>query len=514
MTPEAIVDTAVANDVRIIAITDHNSARNTERAIDYASAKYPGQILVLAGVEVTTAHGHLLAYFDPGAIEHLRNFIGRINIVRPTIPDGHTAMSMADVATEAERAGGVCIAAHIDVKTGFEAGIDGYPNAKKDILSHPGILGVEVRDAENLGWYSEDDVPTAQGANRTNLFRQRAAVAAARAVLAHVQNSDAHRLVDLVAAHQAKCLTRMKMEHLCFEGFRTALADPDARIRASVKLPRAIPRIIGVHCEGGFLHGETYRISDNLTCFIGGRGTGKSTAIRCIAHGLGIETDLPQFDNCPDSVVVYCEDAQGIPYRYERMRGSVPRVHAMENGKVMDGSPDSFRVEYYGQGDLAIVAADPLSRPDLLQDFLDRHTNLADIDLDEDTRPGSWLKRCNDAFAILSSADIKFGAALLFGLGESPRERGVLVEAIRSWQNAYGGPHPVSLNWAVQHPLRSMATYDYLDWPLPTADWQEAFEDFGEASIRYPLLGVSPPSIGELRELRTSLVDVITNTQL
>ena len=47
MTPEAIMESAVRQDLRVIAITDHNSNKNVEAAITYAQAKYPGQILVL-----------------------------------------------------------------------------------------------------------------------------------------------------------------------------------------------------------------------------------------------------------------------------------------------------------------------------------------------------------------------------------------------------------------------------------------------------------------------------------
>src|SRR3990172_9207323 len=65
MTPEAIVDSAVRQSLSVIAITDHNSNLNVQRAIEHAEENHPGQILVLPGVEVTTAHGHLLAYFSP-----------------------------------------------------------------------------------------------------------------------------------------------------------------------------------------------------------------------------------------------------------------------------------------------------------------------------------------------------------------------------------------------------------------------------------------------------------------
>src|ERR1700709_1239163 len=77
MTPEAIVDSAVKQGLSVIAITDHNSNKNVDLAIARAHEKYAGQILVLPGVEVTTAHGHLLAYFAPDRTSDLGKFLSR-----------------------------------------------------------------------------------------------------------------------------------------------------------------------------------------------------------------------------------------------------------------------------------------------------------------------------------------------------------------------------------------------------------------------------------------------------
>jgi hypothetical protein len=382
MTVEALVDQAVKSGISILAITDHNSVKNTERSIELAQP-HAGQLLVLAGLEVTTANGHLLVYFAPDAVHQIQSLIGKLNIQKPGTGDSHTSMSMSDVATEAMRLGGICVAAHIDrTKTGFETLAAGYPNWKKDIILNPGIVGLEVDDPAHLVWYSPDDEGTLEGNERKKLIEQRAKVpgATGRAILAHLQNSDAHTLQAFTDAQKKRTLTRFKMDSLSFEGFRTALADPDARVRATIRLPPAIPKIVGMRVEGGFLDKENYRFSDNLTCFIGGRGTGKSTALKCLAFGLGASEELSEYDNCPDTVVVFCRDAQGIVYRYERMSGSdEPSVQAAEGRKVIEAPADVFRVEYYGQGDLARVAEDPLNKPQLLQEFLDRHTQLDDL---------------------------------------------------------------------------------------------------------------------------------------
>lgn len=383
MTPEAVIDTARSLGINIIAVTDHNTDANVKRAVDYA-VKYHGEMLVLPGVEISTAHGHLLVYFAPTEADKVRTLLARVNIVGNLgDQDAHTTMSMADVITQAQQLDGVCIAAHIDrTKTGFEMILPGYPGWKRDILLHPGLYGLEFDDAANLKWFSADDDHSSAGIERGKFAaaRQDNAVTKGRPYLARVQGSDAHTVNALTAGRGGKILTRFKLDELSFAAFKVALADPEARVRAVAEIPRSVPRILGMHVSGGFLDGEIYRFSDNLNCFIGGRGTGKSSALQALAFGLGIDNKMAERDTCPDSIVTYCEDANGIRYRYERLRGGDLVVKAKEDGDPVTEVPaDAFRVEYYPQGELARVGADPLKTPALFQEFLDRHLLLTDL---------------------------------------------------------------------------------------------------------------------------------------
>ncbi|SMC41495.1 TrlF family AAA-like ATPase [Sporomusa malonica] len=380
MTVETIIEQALTHNISIIAITDHNTDKNLEAAMKCAQ-HYLGRILVIPGVEVSTAHGHLLVYFSPENWENVRTFLARIEIVgKLGSRDSHTTKSMTDVIRQAEMMDGVCIAAHIDrVKTGFEILDSGYPSWKKDIIMSPGLYGLEVDNSENLGWYSPEDEKSANGAERRKLADNRASVLTGRPLLAHVQGSDAHSIKQFSENCAKRNLTRIKMNELDFNAFRTSLVDAEARIRATASLPIAVPRVRGIYINGGFLDQENYHFSDNLNCFIGGRGAGKSTAIRSLVYGLGMKGEFAECDNCPDEIVVYCEDANGIIYRYERIRGSVPNVRAREDGQIQNVPVDVFPVEYYGQGDLAEVAKDPLANPILLQQFLDQHLHIKDL---------------------------------------------------------------------------------------------------------------------------------------
>ena len=383
MIPKAIVDSAVRQGISIIAITDHNSNINVQKAIDYAQENYSGQILVLPGVEVTTAHGHLLAYFAPERIANLMKFLIRLELVGEMGADNtRTAKSMVDTIAEAEKLDGICIAAHIDREnTGFDMFASGFQNWKKDIITSSGLYGLEC-DAENsLLWYSEHDESGSAGVERKRMFEARQLVdgLSARHHLAHVQGSDAHSMRRFEHQDPSKPWTRIKLAELSFNALRVALIDPTARVRACISIPHAIPRIRGIAITGGFLHQEMIHFSDNLNCLIGGRGTGKSTAIRAIAYAFGLNDEFGTYDNCPDSVTVFCEDANGIVYRYVRTRGGDIEVKAREDGSVSEVPTDAFRIEYFGQGELTKVAEDPLKNPNMFQAFLDRHTNLRDL---------------------------------------------------------------------------------------------------------------------------------------
>jgi DNA repair exonuclease SbcCD ATPase subunit len=50
-----------------------------------------------------------------------------------------------------------------------------------------------------------------------------------------------------------------------------------------------------------------------------------------------------------------------------------------QDGSISDVPVDAFRIEYFGQGELAKIAEDPLKIPQLFQEFLDRHTSLRDL---------------------------------------------------------------------------------------------------------------------------------------
>jgi B12-binding domain/radical SAM domain protein len=123
---------------------------------------------------------------------------------------------------------------------------------------------------------------------------------------------------------------------------------------------------------------------------------------------------------------------------------------------------------------------------------------------DISARRSAWAYRAEAALAFLGSLDIKVGAALLFGLGEPAAARLALFEFVGALRRRYGVPQTLSMNWAVQHPLKGQdggTGYDYAGWPVIGEQMLGLFHSFGEASTEYPVAGVARPTVREVTDI-------------
>ncbi|MGH9763340.1 MAG: PHP domain-containing protein, partial [Blastocatellia bacterium] len=279
MTPQEIVNVALAEDFGLIAITDHNEIVNVAAAIKAAQGK---PILLVPGVELSTPEGHLLVYFS--SVEELEHYYGKLDFADRGNPNSRCQTSLLECLRKINVARGFAILAHVDGDGGLEKKLSGYPPYKGDIIGHPALLGIELRSAASSISYSDKD-PVSQ---RAQFGRKRveALGLGARQFLARVLFSDSHSRAALGKNATGKDhLTRIKMDAPSFEGLRIALQDADARIRLEDEIPSKVPCVLGTTIEGGFLDAQTIHFSKNLNCIIGGRGTGKSTfleIVRCL----------------------------------------------------------------------------------------------------------------------------------------------------------------------------------------------------------------------------------------
>lgn len=359
MTPKNIVNLALEEGLEVISITDHNSIDNIAQAINYAKGK---PILVLPGVELSTPQGHLLVYCPDNHM--LQRFYGKLDIS----PDKKLCRNtITQCLDEAIAFSGIGIVSHIDTEAGFEKAVSGYGPFKEDIVKCPNLLAMEITSIANESWYTERD----EHSERKRIFhiRRENILEDNGYDMAKVLFSDAHTLTALGKnASGNKKITRLKMDSLKFDSFKISLMDATARVRIEELIPTSIPHFVGIKYEGGFLDGQTIKFSKNLTCIIGGRGTGKSTAIEALRATSGNEAreNLLDSEVWPDRALLIWKDEAGREQLLCRDKlNNVINLADSENGLTY------IPIESYGQGETAETIQHCDKDPNVLLTFLD-----------------------------------------------------------------------------------------------------------------------------------------------
>jgi energy-coupling factor transporter ATP-binding protein EcfA2 len=376
MTPEAIVAAAATERIDIIAITDHNDIINVPRALTAAAAH---GVLVIPGVELSTSQGHLLCYFPDQP--SLSRFFAGLNIADPGQPTSRCQHSIVECLTAVEANGGFSILAHVDAPSGFEQEVPGASPHKFDVICHPALAGIELKQATSEVSYAAGD-PVAERARMGQVRIERLGLGTQQ-WLARVLNSDSHKLTALGRnAASAKRLTRYKMETPSFAGLRIALDDADARVRIEDLIPESVPCIVGIALDGGFLHGQAIHFSNNLNCIVGGRGTGKSTTfegVRCLIRSAGELSKVIDSEVWPDHLQLIWQDKAGQKHLLSRHKNG-----EMENVHDPDGGPCFFEIDCFGQGDAAKISHRAQTSPLALLEYLDKFVDLTAATAEEE----------------------------------------------------------------------------------------------------------------------------------
>jgi ABC-type lipoprotein export system ATPase subunit len=170
------------------------------------------------------------------------------------------------------------------------------------------------------------------------------------------------------------------MDRASFDALRIALEDSDARVRIEDHIPIAVPHVLGVQIEGGFLDAQQVHFNANLNCIIGGRGTGKSTmfeAVRCLT---GESSDSPLLDSeiWPSELTLFWRDQSGQTHVLSRpMDGTLSNLDDPHKG------PIAFAIESYGQGETAQISKQAQDNPVALLSYLDRFVNIGEPSIEE-----------------------------------------------------------------------------------------------------------------------------------
>lgn len=376
MTPEAVIATAIKEKLSIIAIADHNEISGIARAIDAAKGT---PVLVIPAVELSTPQGHLLCYFENLAA--LQRFHGRLTVMDSGLSTSRVQQSIIECLNLTADQNGFCILAHVDGPSGYEIVVPGASAHKLDVLSHPALLGIELKSAKSDISYALDD----PDAGRSQLGKQRSKAIhlGSRQFLARVLNSDAHKLEALGRnAEQSRKLTRYKMDTPSFQALRVALQDADSRVRIEDLIPASVPHIVGLYAEGGFLTGQAIQFSRNLNCIVGGRGTGKSTtfeAVRCLVGDADTHSKVVDSEVWPDAIYLVWRDKSGQLHNLARHKNGT--IENLDDDLL---GPCAFEIDCFGQGEAQQISQQAQSNPLALLDYLDRFIDISSTRAEEE----------------------------------------------------------------------------------------------------------------------------------
>ncbi len=383
MTPEAIVDAAIKENLKVIAIADHNAVGNVRAAIKHAAEK---DILVVPAVELSTQQGHLLIYC--ATPEQLEGFYGKLKISadKKTCHD-----TMPQCLRYADEFGGIGILAHVDKEAGLEQAYPKFDAFKQEIINCKNLVGVEITHPDNALWFSHLD----DNADRKNCakLRRESLNHEVDVHLAKVMASDSHAMSALGKnASGNKRLTRFKMETLTFDALKVALLDCAARVRLEELIPQSIPHFVGIKLEGGFLKDQIVHFSRNLNCIIGGRGAGKSMMLASLCETSGNtpkDNDVIDCEIWPDCISLIYEDETGKRHMLTRSKLS-DIANADPNGPVW------ISIEHYGQGETASTIKDCDKDPAILLSFLDGFVKLDELKQRDDELRDELLANQSD----------------------------------------------------------------------------------------------------------------------
>ncbi len=363
------MDAALAANLDALAITDHNSVA----FVDPLRKAADDRLVIFPGIEVSSADGyHVLCIFDPDTtVKKLEGLLIRLGIEDggERHADGAVRLAaerwtFAEILKEVDRCHGICIAPHVRRDNGLLKSPMANDIRVRNWLN-PLLLAVEDDQLDlKAGRFADDCM-----LNTRDTYKRDRPVA-------RVWGSDAKSFAAIGSSQ-----TLIKMVAPSVEGLRQAFLDPGSRIRHPDRFDLANrDRIASVRWDGGFLSGGEIDLSEQLTCLIGGKGTGKSTVIESLRFALeaGEPTDSTTFDRLIENtltpgtkVCVDVERRDGTKYTITRTPPYAAEV-IDGDGELVDLRPgDVFDIDVYSQGQILETARKPMAHLSLLDSFIE-----------------------------------------------------------------------------------------------------------------------------------------------
>lgn len=362
-TPEEIVDQAIEQGLSVIALTDHHTVDNVDRAKEIGKAK---GITVIAGVEFRTEYGqrsvHMIGLFPD---EHdgmkLTGKAIEENVLNPL------GLTRSKIITKAKQEDALLQDDVLAYKKGlllhqvdFKSAADlihkhgglvsvhagGKSNSLDEEMRHDGPGPKNVDLADSLGPVKEDllrhyiDICEVRNAREAPFYN-------ATFHLPCIAASDAHKKEEI-----ARNFAWIKAD-TTFEGLRQVKYEPTERVKIQNDIPNSkrdyqiIDKLLLSHPDFGK---QEVPFNTGLNTIIGGRSSGKSLLLGCIAKladkTIEVKKDKQSYNAFVDSVV---KDSQLF----------------WKDGAVNEPR----RIDYFSQGYIIGITADPKLRAKLIKEL-------------------------------------------------------------------------------------------------------------------------------------------------
>lgn len=293
----------------LITITDHMKCAYAERLVKCANGA--GKIIVLPGMEVNfhtnpalgNVRLHVIVILPPECTRQTFATLlpGFAEERKRKARDAIVGEDLRKWIQDVNKIGGVCIAAHVESENGIRCcfrqtaksvmallPIDAEKRKEqekqvegklRDLIFDAGFDAVEIRKPEDKHHYRWQY----EGKGKRQI--------------ATVLGLDAHCIEDYGRDDQ---ITLVKMTAPGIEGLRAALKFPETRIRfkSDIMEPPS-PCLVGVTISGvkdSFFEDLNCVFSENLSCIIGPRGSGKSTLVEALRYVFGYNKTLLELD--------------------------------------------------------------------------------------------------------------------------------------------------------------------------------------------------------------------------
>lgn len=286
--PDAIVDSALAAGISMIAVTDHNTFRFFRPIHNLALRNASIKLRVLPGIEITLNEGaHLIAIFDETFDESQQNaFLGAIGLpLDGTEKHVVKDRTCSDVLREIADRNGITVVPHpFTDAIGLLDGARKIPTKMAWLES--GNLGLIQIAPDKVTYIGYDD--KAKWQNRYVLAKTpKQVIESTDYSLSPLAPGEAKKPEDIENG-----ATWLKMGNMSTCGLRQVTCEPKTRIAANSPPSQKKNRLLGMTVSGGCFDGLRIQFSSDLTCIIGENHSGKSAVFDFIGFVLSRESIL------------------------------------------------------------------------------------------------------------------------------------------------------------------------------------------------------------------------------